>query len=270
MNFILRPWMVLLFFVLPVCLNSRGLSLADALHHRGEYEASYRELKKLAVRGGETDPALGWRLARALFVIAQGLPGWSVTEKERLYDEALLILEACLERADGKSRDVSALFHWYATIKSFKALSSGFFNAINQLPDLLVLNDLAIEADPTYSAPYFFRATYYKVLPAFLGGSKQKMGDYYVTALAYSPDSVHILIDTAKALYQRNWKKSYVKYAGVENSPVPAEWTGMPDRQLALLLLDKAILLFENDPAPSKHDSIKIEEAYRLLPGWKR
>lgn len=261
--------MILIFIFFYNNLNFFGLDIEkiDDLHHKGLYEKSYIELKKI-FDPENPEPAIIWRIGRAIFVLSDQIPWYKRNLKIKKFNEGALFLEKYLNIKAESNREIASIYHWYVSNLALKCFTIGILESLNNLDQIIKLNDLAIKIDSTYSDPLYFKASLNNTLPNFLGGDQTEMGYYFRLAIKYAPLDINILIDAAKAFYKRNWDIERIQTEYREQKLNNLITINLNDRDYASSLINNAISIYESNRNPSYHDKIKIEEAYRLREKW--
>jgi hypothetical protein len=251
---------ILLILSVSEILQAINLEKIDKLHHDGKYQEAYDELKK-QFDPDKPDPAIIRRIGEEIFVLADLIPDYNRKLKIEKYDEGISFLGKYLDIKSGTERDRSAIIHWYTSNLALKYYTIGIFESIRNLSKIMELNELAIQTDPTYADPYYFKANLLDILPVFMGGDEVKMGYYYSLAVKYASNDINILIDGAKSFNKRNWPLPKIKK---EYSAQGLQPPLISDREYSRLLTGNAISIYESNSEPSSHDKIKINEAYKL------
>jgi hypothetical protein len=259
-NFIMKIKKILILILLTNFLQAIDLEKIEELHHNGEYQKAYNELIDQFDQGNP-DPAIVWRIGREIFVLADQIPDYEKKMKIAKYEEGVSFLEKYISIENASNRDHAAIIHWYTSNLALKYFTIGIFESLKNLNKIKELNNLAIKIDPTFSDPYYFKASLLDILPGFLGGNETEMGYYYSLAIKYAPDDINILIDGAKSFNKRNWQLPKINK---EYSTLGLQQPSLSDREYSKLLVNEAISIYESNPDPSSHDKIKINEAYKL------
>jgi hypothetical protein len=227
--------------------------VTDALHDTKKLSEEFSLLKQ-SYNPSDPQAAVVFRMLRSMQQIAVDLPAKQGKEKIAKLDEAIEFGKPLIDKAKGNARDRAKVIYWYAVSMSQKGSVKGVLNSLFMVPEVRGLCDKAIAIDPAFGDPYYLKAVLDDRVPAAVGGDKNRMAVLYAKALECDPENVWYLVDSARALKNRNKNEAYNKDG---NRGVPA---GKSDLAYATELAQKAHAVFAALPNPSIDQQDKLKE----------
>ncbi len=258
--------LLIVFFLLNVlfCTNAADFTKVDSLYHDGKYEQGLNILLTMYDKNNP-DSAIIWRICRMYYEIADAMPKKEKQLKINKFNQALDFARPYLDMQDGGRLDRAQVVFWYAASLGSRGETIGIKESLDTVKDLFRLANKAISIDPTFAAPYLLMGRVDDAVPSFLGGDKFRMGINLSKGIELNPTDMSLLVDSAKAFYDRNWdiRKKYnmaKKMGNTDGTP-----QNLSDREYAKQILDQAVKVYFGIKNPSRREMNKYNEAVKLL-----
>jgi hypothetical protein len=239
-------------------------SAVDDLYKNGMYEDGLKKLKE-NFNKDNPDPAVIWRMSRMIYEIADAMPMKNKKDKILKFTEGMDTVKPFLEFTAGNNEDIAQMIFWFDANFGARGETIGIKESLDIIPELFKYADKALSFDPKYAAAYLMKGRIDDAVPAFLGGDKFRLGINFSKAIKYNSKDMNVLVDAAKAFFNRNWDKDKKSSMATKKSMTDETPQDLSDREYAKNLLNQAVNLFKSFDKPSVRDKSKYDQAISLL-----